>query len=68
MVNHSIKIRRRKYFLYETFKTKKEAIRIAKYYNKKNKQNKTYILHTEKGYLFPTEVYALYMTKIRKIW
>lgn len=67
MTNKSIWVQRQKYYLYEIFTDRNEAVRTAKWYKKRNKKNKWFILPTENGFWFPRKRYALYMTKIIKI-
>lgn len=60
MVRKVIIFRGLKYFYYDTYKSWKEAYNTARWYNRKNKKNKYYIVNGD--YRFD-----LYMTKIRRL-
>ncbi len=64
----TITINKQKYYIYDTYETREEAYKTAKYYKKKIRGNKYFIIKVEIGWLFPEEKYKLYMTKLRKLW
>ena len=57
----------RKYYLYDTYSTWDKAYSMARYYNKKNKKNKYFIMKTE-TYFTGQIVYKLYMTKYMRLF
>ena len=60
--------RNKRYYLFGTYDTWKEAYNDARYYTRKNKKNKYFIQKVELGFWFPEIKYRLYMTKYWKIW
>lgn len=60
-------IRGKKYYYYDTFKSWADAYNIARYYHKKNPKCRYFIVKVEKGYLFPSEYYKLYLTKVARL-
>lgn len=57
-------IRGIKYYYYGTYRTWEEAYRLAKYYHKKNKKCKYFIIKKENGLIMPYFSYKLYLTKV----
>lgn len=53
-----------KYYLYDIFTSRKEAIWIAQLHKKKDK-SKYFIMETEEGFWFPYKTYALYLNNIK---
>lgn len=63
-----ITISKQDYYIYDTYHDWDDAYKMAKYYKKKIKGNKYFILKVEVGWLFPEERYKLYFTKLRRLW
>ena len=58
----------RKYYLYDTYRTREEAYKVGKYKKRKNKAN-YFIIKKESGHPIPTTRYLLYLKKrIMKLW
>lgn len=53
-----------KYYLYDLFTKRKEAVIIAQLHKKKDK-SRYYILEIEQGFWFPCKMYALYLNNIQ---
>lgn len=66
-----IYIKGKRYYLYEVFDTteesRKEIRKLCKYYRRKCK-SRWFVLKTERGFWFPEEVYALYLTNVCRLW
>ena len=61
-------IRGKRYYLYGYYNTWKEAYNEARRHMRKNKRNRYFIQKVEKGFLFPYEIYKLYMSHVFKLW
>jgi hypothetical protein len=62
----TIWIKNRKYFLYDTYSTGQEAIKIAKQAKKEDKKTKYFIITTTKG-IIPHKIHKLYFNNIQKL-
>lgn len=67
MVEKMISIKGKTFYLNRICDTGEEAHKTAKQYKKAYK-SRYFIIKIEKGLLFPYEVYALYLTKIKPLW
>lgn len=59
------------YYLYDTYSTKEEAIKTAKYHKRKNKCRYYIITHEAEGilgYTIPHKAYTLYLNKTIRLW
>ena len=68
MAGKYIWIRGKRYYLFGTYDTWKEAYNTARAYTRSNKKNQYFILKVEQGYMFPECKYKLYMTRVFKLW
>lgn len=57
----------KKYYLWDTYNTWQEALKIAKYYRKKNK-SRYFIIRKNTGRIITYYQYELYMDKVMKIF
>lgn len=66
MADNIIFIDGQEYYLYKTYSEWIDAIRDAKYYKKKVKKNKYFILKAKNNWMgvMPDTVYRLYMTRV----
>lgn len=63
-----IKIKKKKYYYFDTFKSWKEAYQVYKGYKKIDNKNRYFIIINETGIIAPYKEYKLYMTKIKKMF
>lgn len=63
-INQGTKKNKTKYYIYDIFTTRQEAVWIAQYHKKKNK-SKYFIIEYEEGFWFPYKMYALYLNNIK---
>lgn len=62
-----IYIKNKRYYLYDTYKTWNNALKVAKHFKKK-RNARYFILKYEIDRSLDNIRYALYMTKVVKIW
>jgi len=60
--------RGRRYYLWGTYSSWREAYEEARLYCKKNRKNKYFIQKVEVGFWIPEEKYRLYMSHVFKMW
>ena len=63
-MNNYIFIKNKRYFFYGRYGSWNEAYKQAKAYQKKDKKCKYFIIKVEEGYLFPYEMYKLYLNRV----
>lgn len=63
-INEGTKKNKTKFYLYDIFTTRKEAIMIAQYHKRQDK-SKYIIIEYEKGFWFPYKMHALYFNNIK---
>ena len=68
MAGRYLWIRNKRYYLWNTYDTWKDAYNDARYYCRKNRKNRYFIQKVESGFLFPQIKYRLYMTRVFKLW
>lgn len=69
MTTKYIWAKNQRYYLYELFNNYQNAVKTAKWYQKRNKKNKYIIIKIESGgFWSPKTKYALYMNKTVKIF
>ena len=67
MAYRYIWIRGQRYYYYDGYDTYQKAKEIAKWYRKKNKKCKYFILKIERGFWFPQDKYVLYLNKVVRL-
>ena len=70
-IKNGTRIKKRPYYLYETYSTKEEAVKMASRQKRRNRSRSFIVEHEAGGilgYVVPHTMYSLYLDKIIRLW